>query len=844
MNQIQYNSLKYFALFCCLIVSCQSVVKQLYEDSTARFNSYFIAKEDIKKTEEIINNAYKWNYDDIIPIISPLDTNNVSQYNDLTINAIEKASLLIQRHPESSLVLNSYILIGLARLYNFDFESAETTFKYVNTKAKDINIKNLALIYLMRSYFENNKIKEAIEVYKYLEKNIINKKNKILFYLNSAYVFQVLENYDETLKNLSLVENLVTNNNQENKILFLIGQIYQKSDFKNEAYEYYKKCLKNNPSFELSFYTKINLAKVTELTNSNDIKKVYKYFNRLLKDKKNMDYLDKIYYEIGEFEYNQKKIKQAIYNYNKSLNTDQNNTKQKFLNYKKLAEIYYADFKNYELSKLYYDSSLNNTNRENIEYNNLYERREILQELVNNLTTIKKNDSLIQLSALSQEEINKIADNYIKELEKKQEKEKKIINRSFNFNDNQKEIIRDNTQTNTWYFYNDIMVSRGREEFKRIWGNRNLTDNWRISRKIIFEESSESIVKNEKISKSKMNQSAENNKIDRKKLIASIPFSKEEKQKLSDEIETAYYKVGNIYIQKLNEIELGKDYFLKLLYEFKKSRYIPEILYQLYLISKETNPEEANNYKEKLLKAYPNHLMSKLVINPNYEQDQFAENNLLINEYDKLYKIFEDKHYEIVIKKSDSIIKKFTKNPYHQKFMLLQALAKGKLDGNFIFQLSLKKIIKKAEDNEIIQFSKELLKSSEEVNNEYYYSGKPKFIDNENTSNYYSVFIISNDNQIENKTIQILEKIMIDMKYKKRFIDQYNFTDKETLIIISDLNQVENKNIIKEFEMRYKEKIPILSKFVITENNMKILFETKKYSEYLQYLHKTKNNDE
>ena len=146
MNLIQYNSLKYFALFCCLIVSCQSVVKQLYEDSTARFNSYFIAKEDIKKTEEIINNAYKWNYDDIIPIISPLDTNNVSQYNDLTINAIEKASLLIQRHPESSLVLNSYILIGLARLYNFDFESAETTFKYVNTKAKDINIKNLALM--------------------------------------------------------------------------------------------------------------------------------------------------------------------------------------------------------------------------------------------------------------------------------------------------------------------------------------------------------------------------------------------------------------------------------------------------------------------------------------------------------------------------------------------------------------------------------------------------------------------------------------------------------------------------------------------------------------------------
>ncbi len=81
------------------------------------------------------------------------------------------------------------------------------------------------------------------------------------------------------------------------------------------------------------------------------------------------------------------------------------------------------------------------------------------------------------------------------------------------------------------------------------------------------------------------------------------------------------------------------------------------------------------------------------------------------------------------------------------------------------------------------------------------------------------------------------------MKYKNYFIDQYIFTDKETLIVISELNQEENKIIIQEFEIRYKEKIPILSKFVITENNMKILFETKKYIEYLKYMNK-KNNDE
>jgi len=273
-----YKNVRYLIIIILLLFSCRSVVKQFYEDSTARFNSYFIANENIKKVQNIIYDSYKWNYDEIIPIISPLDSNNISQYSDLTNNAIEKASLLIQRHPESSLVMDSYILIGLSRLYNFEFKNAEITFKYVNTKSKNIKTSTLALIYLMRSYFENNKIQESLEVYNYLRKVEMNKKNKISFHLNAAFIFQNIKNYDEVIKNLNLIEEEVTNKNQQSKILFLIGQIYQEKGFKNEAYKYYRKCLKNNPSFELEFYTKLNLAKVTELTNSNDIKKIYKYF--------------------------------------------------------------------------------------------------------------------------------------------------------------------------------------------------------------------------------------------------------------------------------------------------------------------------------------------------------------------------------------------------------------------------------------------------------------------------------------------------------------------------------------------------------------------------------------
>ena len=832
-----YTNIKYFIIITFLLFSCKSIVKQFYQDSTARFNSYFIANENIKEVQKIIYDAYKWNYDEIIPIISPLDSNNITKYSDLTNNAIEKASLLIQRHPESSLVMDSYILIGLSRLYNFEFKNAEITFKFVNTKSKEEKTSTIALIYLMRTYFENNKIKEAIEVYNYLKKVEMNKKNKILFHLNSAFVFQNVENYDEVIKNLNLIEELVTNKNQQSKILFLIGQIYQEKGFKSEAYEYYRKCLKNNPSFDLEFYTKLNLAKVTELTNSNDIKKIYKYFNKLLRDKKNENYLDKIYFEIGEFEYSQNKIDLAIKNYNKSLKSDESSSEQKYLNYKKLAEIYYNDFREYEVSKLYYDSALDNTNRENKEYKNLNNIRQILSELVENLNKIQENDSLIQLSLLNKDEINNIVDNYINQLEKeKKQKEKSIEN--FTFNENKQEIIDGNLKNSTWYFYNDIIVSRGRDEFKRIWGNRKLTDNWRISRKIKLIEIEETNIKNIENSTSVSSNIRDNNGINRENLLKKIPFDENEKNNLKKEIEISYFKVGKIYIQQLNEIKLGKKYFDKLLNEFDKSEYIPEVLYLLYLTIKESEPKIAEVYKEKLLNNFPNHLLAKLIINPNYEQDQFAENTFLINEYNNLFKIYENKNYDYVIKKSNKIIKNYSKNSLHEKFILLKTLANGEMHGNFIFQLNIKKMLSNVTNEDIIQFSKELLKSSEEVNSNYIFSGIPKFVNYKNDKIYYLVFVVKNDDDLIKKTNDGINRIIKDKNYNLYFINKFRYTKNESLIVVSNLNYEKYNILIKDFELRYKEKIPILSKFVIAESNMKILFETKSHLEYLNFIEK------
>ena len=70
-----------------------------------------------------------------------------------------------------------------------------------------------------------------------------------------------------------------------------------------------------------------------------------------------------------------------------------------------------------------------------------------------------------------------------------------------------------------------MVLTRGRDEFKRIWGNRKLTDNWRISRKIKLIEIEETNTKNVEDSiavSSKENNSNENN-IDTKPTLTLIP---------------------------------------------------------------------------------------------------------------------------------------------------------------------------------------------------------------------------------------------------------------------------------------------------------------------------------
>ena len=64
--------------------SCNSILKTAYDDTTARYNAYFLAKEEIKSIETDYQKNEKENYDSLIDLTYKIDTNSISNINTKT----------------------------------------------------------------------------------------------------------------------------------------------------------------------------------------------------------------------------------------------------------------------------------------------------------------------------------------------------------------------------------------------------------------------------------------------------------------------------------------------------------------------------------------------------------------------------------------------------------------------------------------------------------------------------------------------------------------------------------------------------------------------------------------
>ena len=849
-----------FALFSCS-PERNTWTSKAYHNTTAHFNGYYYALQEIDKVEETILTSHIDDYNRILKLYPSFDSTLAKSFEKEIEEAIKMSSVAIERHPNSKWVDDAYILVGKARMYSLDWGNAVQTFKYVNTHSEDKNAKHLAIINLIRTYIEHGEMNNALAAIDYLNKASLNKTNRKKFLLEKAYYYQLQDDHDQMVRNLTAADHLLRKKDRRGRIYFIIGQVYQELGFESEAYNYYKKCLNTNPEYEVDFYARLYMAQVTEISRNRDVNAARKSFRKLLKDSKNKEFRDKIYYEMGIFELKQNDVTGAIHFLNRSVRSG-NNKRIQGEAYLKLGEIYYDTLKNYELSQAYYDSAITSLPTDYEGYASIKTRQEILNEFVKHLKTVQWQDSLLSLASLDSSALRLVVDSVVtaekKLAEMKAGKKKKRANRvdieardsnAFNDSNQPNEISGD------WYFGNPASVGSGESEFRRIWGDVKLEDNWRRSQRMsssISEPTAESANTSQPIQGQEpaveVKENADPVDVAFASLEKQIPRTPEAMKEALAKIEEAYFYLGDIYNFKLKEKKNAVEIYNKLLTRFPDSEHEPEVLYTLYLISKESDPGMAEQYSNRLKTEHPGSTFTKILMNPDYlqESSQVAEKQKLL--YRDAYNIFDAGHYDsanVVVEKAI----RMGETPFIPTLRLLQILIIGKTEDIAKYQYALQEYVKSYPETQQSEYAQRLLDASRKFEQEEETRRGITFMTSVDEPHYF-VLVYPRTANADEMTAAALESFN-ESYFTKSALQTSHLVlnDQLSITFVSELN---GKKAAMEYFQTFTENLSAIpdlrnhkfDNFVISKENFDIFYRTKGLNEYLRFFEKnyqTKN---
>ncbi len=846
-----------------LLLSCsaerKNLISKTFHNTTARYNAYYYAKEKINEIEAGLWEQNENDYNHVLKLYPKIDTSIASGYADKVEESVKMASLAIQRHKNSKWVDDSYILIGRARYLSVDYVNSIETFKFVNTKSEDPNAKHEALARLIRTFTDYEEYNNAIAVSDYLKKEKLNRNNQKILYLNRANFYQVKGEDARMVENLSKAVPLMKRKEGKARVYFIIGQIYQKLGQNEDSYRNYRKCVAANPDYELSFYAKLNMTQVSKVSSYSDVKTARRLFKKLLRDKKNKDFKDKIYYEMAEFESKQGNLDEAIEFYNSSVQSSIDNERQKGQSYLRLGQVYYDSLSKYELAKAYYDSTVLVLPKDYEGYEQIKARQSILADFVKQLNTIEEQDSLLVLSGMDSVQQMAIIENILDEqerLRKEEEKRQRKLNRQQNsgFSGSSFDADRSRGGTSNWYFENPTSVSRGQSEFKRKWGNRELEDNWRRADKVVLGSTGTDDLPDEGLEENGIGAEAVPEKSEEElraeeaqALYAQIPRSEEEKKVALDKIEEAHYNLGKIYHFNLMEDPNAVVTFDTLLERFPATEYEPEVLYLLYLISKELENGKAESYKSAIIKKYPYTTYAKLLSNPNYTEESTAANEQLKKIYKSAYQNYRTNDYDTAVMKIHAGLKQYPDATFAPKLKLLEILITGKTEDEAQYKYELEQFIKENPDSDITPYASVLLQAAQDFKANQNKAKGPRYVPYFEQVHYF-VLVYEADNEATDKITEILDSFNgSNFEEAKLNTGNLSLNDKQSIVLVSELAGI--SSAIQYFDQLealnlfgYELSDIKMHKFVISKDNFGIFYESGDINSYLKFFEKHYQN--
>lgn len=765
MKKVFYTILTLGALL--LLWSCgtkkNTKASRFYHAFNSRYNIYFNGKTSFDEALQSMIGGYKDNYSDRIymyPVSAlPKDKTEPGGPFDRAIEKSNKAIKLhsiktkprkkpgwrndpkqraLQEQEEYNPFLKKcWLLMGQAQFYNGDFLQASATFSYIiRHYANEEEVVAEARLWQARCYAEMGWFFESENILAKLNTNGIPRKQLNLYAAVYADYLIKEQKLEEAIPYLKTAIKAEKNKLQRKRMKYLLGQLYADLQIDGLAYRTFGEVARSNPPYELEFAARI---RQTEVFTGGNYQKVVKMLRRMGKSEKNKDYLDQVYYALGNVYLSREDTAAAIRNYQLGIEKSTRDGIDKAICQIKLGDLYFS-MRDYIHAQPCFSGAMAGLQKEYKEYERVSKLSAVLDELVVHAEAVHLQDSLQTLARMPEPERLAVIDKVIENLKKEEEEAKALAEKEAYLADQEAKgtgINRAGTEINTvvlpagangssFYFYNPQTVAQGKNQFQRKWGRRPLEDNWRRRKKqmsTFLENKEEDEVGSEPRLDPEGNPLAVDSldsdlppvAVDdahtREYYLQQLPLTAEDVAASNLIIADGLYHMAMIYKDKLDDLPLSISAFEELERRFPDHSNLLESYYQVYLMALRTGDQAlAAAYKTKLNRKFPDSDYAVAVSDPNYEYNIRMMDTVQDSIYEKTYHRYLAGDTSAVRRNYRQISAKYPLAELLPKFMFLDALTYVQAGDPEGFKQALKALVEKYPEADVTELAGEMLK--------------------------------------------------------------------------------------------------------------------------------------
>ncbi len=744
-----------------------------WQSFTARYNTYYNGSEAYKEGALAQEKGNKDNYTEMLPLytVGNKQSRTLGKSNfDRTVEKMEKTIKLhsIKAKPEwkksrrktekdkewlgrkeyNPFLWKAWLLMGKAQFQKGDFDEAAATFSYMSRLYQTQPMQMaMARAWLARCYIELDWLYDAEDVIRNQRRDSIHYRAQNDWDGTMADYYVRTGEYQQAIPYLRNTIRHEHRKTQKAREWFLMGQLQSALGNRQEAYKAYQKAIRQNPPYELEFNARIAQTEVMAQGNG---KKMIARLKRMAASDNNKDYLDQVYYAIGNIYLMQRDTLQAIGAYEKGNEKSTRNGIEKGVLLLKLGGLYW-DKEKYNDAQRCYGEAIGLLDKERDDYEQLSKRSKVLDELVPYTDAVHLQDSLQELANMSEEDRLAAIDRVIEALKKKEKEERdkareaevEAAQQKQRATGNRNQRPTANSQQPTagsngqWYFYNQMTVNQGKQTFQKQWGKRENADNWqRINKTVVGNlnnlgdsdntenpeglERTDSltdttIASNDSIAAEAPEDTLANDPHNREYYLAQIPFTEEQKAESDLIIMDGLFHSGVIFKDKLENFGLAEKQLTRLTAHYPTFEQMDQAWYHLFLLySRMGETQMAENCLAQLKSDYPESDLTILLSDPYFEENARFGEHIEDSIYAATYDAFKESRHQEIRTNAQLSAERFPLGENRPKFLFINGLSllnQGDAKGCIA---ELKTVVEKYPQSEVTEMAGMILKGIQE----------------------------------------------------------------------------------------------------------------------------------